>query len=91
MDFYLDFFTEIQQQCKLDNLAVFAHAHLGHTAGLPFTRCDFSVQVDSALEALDALVASFPQAKVILIAHSMGCWISLQVTNCLCYSDGGLL
>ncbi|KIY62641.1 hypothetical protein CYLTODRAFT_404291 [Cylindrobasidium torrendii FP15055 ss-10] len=79
IEFYLDFLTDIQTKSGLDSLAVLAHAHLGHTPNLPFTRCDFAVQVDNAVEAFDALSAAYPNAKIISLSHSMGSWISVEL------------
>lgn len=41
-------------------------------------------QVESAIEAVDAVKSTFgPTTKIILVAHSFGSYISLQV--CACY------
>jgi esterase/lipase superfamily enzyme len=38
------------------------------------------MQVDSALEAFDAVREAFSSATIIIISHSVGAWISLQVS-----------
>ncbi|KAH9936810.1 uncharacterized protein BXZ73DRAFT_9588, partial [Epithele typhae] len=55
-------------------LAILTHPRLGHTPGHRFTP-----QVDSAVEALDAIHAEFPNAKVVSVSHSMGSWIAAEV------------
>lgn len=82
VEFYIPFFHDIQEKHDSDTLAIFAHAHLGHTPGFPISAsdCGFDAQIASAVEALDALVSEFSEAKVIVIAHSMGCWITLKVS-----------
>ncbi|KAF9020319.1 hypothetical protein BDZ89DRAFT_1020242 [Hymenopellis radicata] len=81
VEFYIPFLSDIQEKHDSDTLAIFAHAHLGHTPGFPFSasHCGFDVQIENAVEAFDALVCEFPEAKVTVIAHSMGCWITLKL------------
>jgi hypothetical protein len=74
----------IHNSCS-DTLAIFAHAHLGHTPGLHVHASKLSThvlsqQVSAALEAFDALRSHFgQQVNVILVGHSVGTWICLQV------------
>ncbi|KAJ7293406.1 hypothetical protein C8J57DRAFT_1268958 [Mycena rebaudengoi] len=77
MDFYIPFLSLIHN--KDPSLAILGQAHLGHTPRTHATDFNLSAQIQSACEALDSLVATFGQAKVVIIGHSVGAWISLQV------------
>lgn len=68
-----------------ENLAILAHAHIDHTPGVytrasPHSRHSLTSQVQSAIEAFDALSAEFPIARVMIIGHSVGAWVALQVS-----------
>ncbi|KAJ7071199.1 hypothetical protein C8F01DRAFT_1109516 [Mycena amicta] len=76
LEFYSTFLSGLRQ--RNPRLAIFAHAHLAHTPGYYCKDHSLAAQVQSAIEALDAIRKS-TQAKVILAGHSVGAWISLQV------------
>ena len=84
LDFYAPFLSHLHAKDSTGTLAILAHAHIGGTPDVGVsTRYGHSgnlaMQVDSALEAYDALGEAYPTAKIIIIAHSVGAWISLQV------------
>lgn len=67
-------------------LSILAHGHLGHSPAVPHGgayKDPYSVgltaQVESALEAVDAIKAAFPQSAIAVAGHSVGAWITLQV------------
>ena len=67
-------------------MAILAHSHLAHTpktidqsvftdpssAGLP-------AQLESVIEALDAVKQSLQPKNIVLVGHSLGGWLCLQV------------
>ncbi|KAJ7169706.1 hypothetical protein C8R46DRAFT_1089722, partial [Mycena filopes] len=77
VQFYTEFLTLLRNQHPY--LAVFAHAHLGHTPQLYSREHSLAAQIESAIGALDAVHATFPTAKIIMSGHSVGSWIALQV------------
>ncbi|KAF7784006.1 hypothetical protein Agabi119p4_171 [Agaricus bisporus var. burnettii] len=84
LDFYTPFLTALQDKDLTENLAILAHAHIDHTPGVytrasPHSRHSLTSQVQSAIEAFDALSAEFPIARVMIIGHSVGAWVALQV------------
>ncbi|KAF8213247.1 hypothetical protein K438DRAFT_1803655 [Mycena galopus ATCC 62051] len=77
LQFYDDFLALLHT--KHPRLAIFGHAHLGHTPHLPSREHSLSAQVESAIEAVDAIRNTFGKTKIILSGHSVGAWIALQV------------
>lgn len=62
-----------------------AHAHLGHSPTVPhgdvysdLSSVSLTSQVQSAIEAADAVKSTFPATKVVLAGHSVGSWVALQ-------------
>lgn len=85
LDFYTPFLTALQDKDVTENLAILAHAHIDHTPGIykdtnPHSRHSLVSQVQSAIEVFDATVAEFTPARVMLIGHSVGAWVALQVS-----------
>lgn len=87
LGFYPPFLSAIQDKASSAKLAILAHAHVGHTPGIgdEFQRDAASygliTQVQSAVEALDAVKLSFgSKTKIVLLAHSIGSWFALQVS-----------
>jgi len=81
VEFYRGFLSAIHDQMK-DEIAVLAHAHLGHASHIPPPPEQFlglTPQVEGALEACDAVKATYPAAKMVLIGHSIGAWISTKI------------
>ncbi|KAF9076097.1 hypothetical protein BDP27DRAFT_1211155 [Rhodocollybia butyracea] len=75
--FYISFLSALYQ--NLSNICILAQSHLGHTEAATSTESSLQSQVASAIEAFDALKKTFPTSKAIIIGHSVGSWISLQV------------
>ncbi|TFK36880.1 hypothetical protein BDQ12DRAFT_713826 [Crucibulum laeve] len=83
LHFYTPFLTAIHSDDTTQKLAILAHAHINHTPGIqegPITSWSLTSQVQSAIEALEAIkLTCGPSSKVVVIGHSVGGWISLQV------------
>lgn len=88
LDFYPPFLSAIRDKDTSGKLAILAHGHIGHTPGLgnidsssDASRYCLTAQLQSAIEAFDALRSAFgSNTRIILVGHSMGSWIALQVT-----------
>lgn len=86
VEFYVPFLSALWEKDTTSRLAILAQGHLNHTP-LPepeFNASEYGLaaQVQSALEAFDALKAEFGrEIKVFLIGHSVGAWISSQVSS----------
>ena len=87
VEFYAPFLSSLQEREASARLAILAHGHLNHTT-LPEVEhntsdCSLVAQVQSAIEAFDALKTEFGNGtELFLIGHSVGAWIASQV----CYS-----
>ncbi|GLB35983.1 putative lipid-droplet associated hydrolase [Lyophyllum shimeji] len=86
LDFYVPFLSSLYQADTTSKLAIFAHSHIGHTPGiehlhvLPASRYGLTAQVEASIEAFDAIHSAFGiDTRVILVGHSVGAWVSLQV------------
>ncbi|KAF9457348.1 hypothetical protein BDZ94DRAFT_1273470 [Collybia nuda] len=83
LDFYTPFLNAIYEKDTTSKLAIFGHSHLGHTPGVWYktpTSCyKLAAQIESILEAFDAIRHEYVNAKVVVIGHSVGSWLSLQV------------
>ncbi|KAJ6519647.1 hypothetical protein C8R45DRAFT_952225 [Mycena sanguinolenta] len=77
LQFYTQFLSMLH--VKHPRLAIFAHAHLGHTPNIPTHEYGLSAQVESAIEAVDAIRVTFGTTKIVLSGHSVGAWVALQV------------
>jgi hypothetical protein len=109
LDFYTPFLSTLHDKDSTAKLAIFAHSHIGHTPGVQNDNFSHSTlnhglttQVQSAIEAFDAIKTAFgAHTKVVIVGHSVGAWISLQVlesfinlhrNDCLlwfrCYKQG---
>ncbi|KAJ7042419.1 hypothetical protein C8F04DRAFT_1030023 [Mycena alexandri] len=77
VQFYAEFLGLLRSEHP--HLAIFAHAHLGHTPSIFSHKHSLATQVESAIQALDAVHTMFPAAKIVLSGHSVGSWIALQV------------
>ncbi|KIY45799.1 hypothetical protein FISHEDRAFT_48609 [Fistulina hepatica ATCC 64428] len=80
LDFYTDFLREIQE--KNARTAILGHSHVGHTPQVQVTHTlDYSLacQVQSAIEALNALRSVFLNSRLVVMGHSVGCWICTQL------------
>ncbi|KAG7087459.1 hypothetical protein E1B28_013425 [Marasmius oreades] len=79
VDFYVPFLSHLHRTRK--DLAILAHAHINHTPGFrsPRAKQILAVQAKAATEVLDALRKTYPALPVIIISHSVGAYITLQV------------
>ncbi|KAJ3822097.1 hypothetical protein F5880DRAFT_1660424 [Lentinula raphanica] len=76
-EFYIPFLSALHQQNG--NICILAQSHLGHTQEAPALVHDLAAQVSAATEAFDALVQTYPQRRYVVIGHSVGSWIAVQV------------
>jgi len=81
--FYVPFLTTIHAKCN-GKLPILACALVGHTPHINNNRVfqdpgtvSLSAQVEHLVELVDAVAAIYD--KVVLIGHSIGAWLSLQV------------
>jgi surfactin synthase thioesterase subunit len=86
VDFYIPFLTAIHARQLSSNLAIIAKAHVDHypgkTEGVTRYRPEESltVQVQASLELLETMINFYEKKpRIIVIGHSVGAWISLQV------------
>jgi len=82
--FYTEYLSELHSRSP--NIAILAHSHLAHTpkaidqsvfidpssVGLP-------AQLKSVIEALDAVKQTLQPKNIVLVGHSLGGWLCLQV------------
>jgi len=83
IEFYRGFLSSIHDQTKND-IAILAHAHLGHAPHIPPPPEQFlglPPQVEGALEVHDAVKTTYPDTKIVLVGHSIGAWISTKVLH----------
>jgi len=82
--FYTEYLSELHSRSP--NLAILAHSHLAHTSKVidqsVFTNpssVGLPAQLKSAIEALDAVKQTLQPKNIVLVGHSMGGWLCLQV------------
>ncbi|KIK70794.1 hypothetical protein GYMLUDRAFT_122109, partial [Collybiopsis luxurians FD-317 M1] len=77
-EFYIPFLSALYKSSI--SIVILAQSLLGHTeeAG-PTPSTDLFSQVAVAIETFDTLAQAYPDAKTIIIGHSVGCWIASQV------------
>lgn len=90
LDFYIPFLSAIHEKDTTSRLAIFGHSHIGHTPDVAHERppsCyTLAAQTESILEAFDAIYDMYgANAKIVVIGHSVGSWLSLQVPCLLPY------
>jgi pimeloyl-ACP methyl ester carboxylesterase len=81
IEWYRQFLSEIHSRHR-SQVAILAHANLGHSPDLPAvpeSSCGLLAQVENAIEAYDAVAKHFPKSRIVLLGHSIGSWIILQV------------
>ena len=90
--FYTEYLTELRSRSP--NLGILAHSHLAHTPGVidqpVFTNrssVGLPAQLKSAIEALDAVRQTLQPKHIVLVGHSLGGWLCLQVrpADILCH------
>ena len=82
--FYTEYLSELHS--KSPNIAILAHSHLAHTPKVidqsVFTNpssVGLLAQLRSVIEALDAIKQTLQPRNIVLIGHSLGGWLCLQV------------
>jgi predicted esterase len=83
---YAPFLSAVHEKDTSGRVAILAHAHVGHTPGIGGSTMsegyfNLDTQIQNTIEAFDAVNATFPAAHIIIVGHSVGAWISLQVMN----------
>ena len=84
LGFYTDYLQRVYESNTNPGFAILAHGLLGHTPGLstPSHLLGLRAQIDAILEIMDALLSSFgSELKIILVGHSVGSWLCLQVDS----------
>lgn len=83
--FYTEYLSELR--CRSPSLGILAHSHLGHAPGVidqpVFIHPDsvgLPTQLKSAIEALDAVKQTLRPKHIVLVGHSLGGWLCLQVS-----------
>lgn len=82
LDFYTPFLTAIHDKAG-GELSILGHALIGHTTGIDLPNGDNSgasltAQVEGLIEIVDAVKPHYE--KLTVAGHSMGSWLTLQVT-----------
>ncbi|KAK1228664.1 hypothetical protein PQX77_008317 [Marasmius sp. AFHP31] len=79
VEFYIPFLSALQN--AKNRLVILAHAHINHTPGIvsPAAEHSVTIQVQAAIEALDSLKKHYDSIPIIIIGHSVGAYITLQV------------
>lgn len=87
VEYYTPFLTAVHEKSE-GKIAILAHGHLGHSPMVlrgdkykDDNTISLTAQVESAMEAAQALHDTYSQAQLVITGHSMGCWIALQVTH----------
>lgn len=92
MDFYIPFLSAIYDDVQQrTNVAIFAHALIGHVPGLepapsvPYDpKRSLDVQVEGFLEFFETIASFYAEGtRFVFLGHSVGCWIGLQVNAVL--------
>lgn len=86
LEFYTPFLSAIYEKDTTSRLAIFGHSHLGHTPDIgesetPPSCYKLVAQIESILEEFDAVHHQFTDAKIVVIGHSVGSWLSIQVSS----------
>lgn len=85
VEFYTPFLESVYQDDASNKLAILAQAHVGHTplpprdGGQGPTGYGLTIQIESAIQAFDAVRAAFPSARVVATGHSVGAYIVTQL------------
>jgi hypothetical protein len=88
VDFYFQFLSALHEKHNTSSLAILAHGFLDHFPGIEngpgcyLPEDSLVVQVEAALEIVDALVLCYSGfTKLLAAGHSAGSWITVQVKN----------
>jgi hypothetical protein len=84
LDFYTPFLSAIHEKDTTSKLAIFCHSHIGHDPNIAHERLPLyhtlTAQTESILEAFDVIYNMYgATAKIVVIGHSVGSWLALQV------------
>ena len=86
VDFYIPFLSALYEKLISTNVAILARAHLDHApqirehSRLPPSH-GLTIQIESSIEILDSILYNYAKTRIVVIGHSVGAWISLQVGN----------
>ncbi|KAF9360071.1 hypothetical protein BGX26_010617 [Mortierella sp. AD094] len=83
IDYYTPFLQTVHDTCQ-EKIDIFGASHLGHSAGShvtdPSKTYTLDDQVESKIAIVDKLRDMYPVGtRFILVGHSMGAWLALQV------------
>lgn len=93
IDWYTPFLAAIYEKSQ-EKLNILAHGLVGHTPGVDSDTHDTSAvslhaQIEHVVEVIDAVKSKF--ARVVIIGHSVGSWISLQASNVTLWTYSNIL
>lgn len=77
-EFYIPFLSTLYNSSN--HCSILAQSHLGHTEEAPAVETNLAAQVTVTIEAFDVLKQTYPGAKILIIGHSVGSYIALQVS-----------
>jgi hypothetical protein len=83
-EFYTPFLTALRNDCSSSGVVMLAHSHLGHCPTLQqpdSNSLGLTSQIEAICELYDSMRSHFPvkETRFILVGHSMGAWLALQV------------
>ena len=84
VDFYIPFLSAIYEKLISTNVAILARAHLDHAPQIfEHSRRPSSdgltIQIECSIEILDSILYNYAKTRIVVVGHSVGAWISLQV------------
>jgi pimeloyl-ACP methyl ester carboxylesterase len=83
-EWYIEFLSALRNGVHSTSLAILAHGHIGHAHDLPFPKSDASVSLEAQIIAAGSIMRSlryqFPDTRIMLMGHSIGAYMSMQVS-----------
>jgi len=85
VDFYIPFLSRLYTQYSSSNLAIVGRGHLGHCPQIQATpkhqpEESLKIQIQTSLEVLDAISTFYANTRIVVVGHSVGAWLALQVS-----------
>jgi len=92
VDLYIPFLSGLYGRYSSSNLAIVGHGHLGHCPQIQdnpkhHPEESLKIQIQTSLEVLDAISTFYVKTRIVIVGHSVGAWLALQVSfplsNCV--------
>lgn len=85
VDFYIPFLSGLYARYSSSNLAIIGRGHLGHCPQIQDTpkhqpEESLKIQIQTSLEVLDAISTFYANTRIVVVGHSVGAWLALQVS-----------